>query len=69
MKYIQLKLAKSNLSWVVFNPVCLQVGNRGKLLLAEVTFDFVIAGITVHLHWPVGSVEREPVAGSSAVAL
>ena len=53
----------------MFNPVGLQVGNLGKLLLAEVTFDFAIAGITVHLHWPVGSVEREPVAGSSAVAL
>ena len=67
LKCIQLKQAVSSLWQVVFHSVFLQFGHLGKCPLAEVTFDFVIAGMIVD--WAVGSVEREPVAGSSAAPL
>ena len=67
LKCIQLKQAVRSLWQVVFHSVFLQFGHLGKCPLAEVTFEFVIAGMIVG--WAVGSVEREPVAGSSAAPL
>ena len=46
-KCMQLKQAVGSLWQVVFNHVFLQFGHLGKCLLAEVTFEFVIAGMIV----------------------